>query len=436
MKGAAMSESALSLVKSRAISFAGSVARRAPIILMLGTACAMVSAPQGAFAAEASKPAALLANTDASSIDVAPIGALAATTSSETFSLDIDGSYHQSAARELLDLVNATRAKVGVAPLHYDEDLEKIAMLRAAETAISFEHTRLDGASCFTASDDLGVDSVFFCGENILMGAYNANDANRWWTESPGHYANMITARFSSVGFGVFEREGYWYWVECFGEGGGTGYVTQAVNGPASVTTRALPIYIDYQFYDVDRLDWYIRPDASDFLYCLNNGFMSGYGSHRFAPYENVTRGQVATILWRLAGEPQASAPAFADVDYNEYYGRAVTWARATSVVSGYPNNTFAPNAPVSREELVTMMRNYAIKIAHANPTSSSSKAESMPDWNSVSAFARPAFAWAIEEGILSGVSDHGASYLKPRDGAWRISAALMMARFHRDILS
>ena len=87
-----------------------------------------------------------------------------------------------------------------------------------------------------------------------------------------------------------------------------------------------------------------------------------------FAPYENVTRGQVATISWRLAGEPLASATAFADVNYDEYYGKAVTWARATSVVSGYPNNTFAPDKPVSREELVSMMRNYAIKIAHMDP--------------------------------------------------------------------
>ena len=82
------------------------------------------------------------------------------------------------------------------------------------------------------------------------------------------------------------------------------------------------------------------------------------------------------------------------------------------------------------------MMRNYAIKIAHMDPVSSSSKAEAMPDWAFVSAFARPAFAWAIEEGILSGVSDHGVSYLKPQDGAWRVSAALMMTRFHRDILN
>lgn len=436
MKGAAMGESALVLAKGRTISVAGSVARRAPVALMLAAACAMASVPQAAFAAEAPQAVALLADAGAASIDDAANGILTATADSNTFNLDIDGAFHQSAARELLDLVNAARAKVDAAPLQYDENLEKIAMLRAAETAISFDHTRLDGTSCFTASDDLSVNNVFFCGENILMGAYNANDANRWWTESPGHYTNMITARFTSVGFGVFERGGYWYWVECFGEGGGTGFVTQAVDGPASVVARALPAYIDYQFYDVNRFDWYIKPDASDFLYCLNNGFMGGYGNHRFAPYENVTRGQVATILWRLAGEPQASAPVFADVNYDEYYGRAVTWARATGVVSGYPNNTFAPDKPVTREELVTMMRNYAVKIAHMNPVSSSSKAEAMPDWSSVSAFARPAFAWAIEEGILSGVSENGVSYVKPQDGAWRVSAAIMMARFHRDILN
>ncbi len=431
-----MGGSLLQLIERRMQALVEFAARRAPVVFVVAAACAMATAPQAVFAAEVSQQASPLAGVDAVSIDAPSIETLAAMDNSGTFSLTIDGAYHQGVARELLDLVNAARANVGVAPLKYDESLEKVAMLRAAETAVSFSHTRLDGSSCFTASDDLGVRDVFFCGENILMGAYNATDANRWWTESPGHYTNMITARFTSVGFGVFEREGHWYWAECFGEGGGTGFVTQAVNGAASVDTRALPQYIGYQFTDVNNLDWYIKPDASDFLYCLNNGFMGGYGNHTFAPYENVTRGQVATILWRLAGEPLASATAFADVNYDEYYGKAVTWARATSVVSGYPNNTFAPDKPVSREELVSMMRNYAIKIAHMDPVSSSSKAEAMPDWASVSAFARPAFAWAIEEGILSGVSDHGVSYLKPQDGAWRVSAALMMTRFHRDILN
>lgn len=424
------------LTRTIARLVARSVSKKAPGVLMAATAFAIAWAPQAAFADEASQAPAQLAGIDAASIETAPIETLAASSNNKTFTLTIDGAYHQSAARELLDLVNAARANVGVAPLQYDENLEKIAMLRAAETAVSFSHTRLDNTSCFTASDDFNITSPFFCGENILMGAYNSSDANRWWTQSPGHYSNMIADWFTSVGFGVFERAGRCYWVECFGQGGGTGFVTQAANGAASVDTQARPQYIDYQFYDVNPYDWYIKPDASDFLYCLNNGFMGGYGNHRFAPYESVTRGMVATILWRLAGEPQASAPAFKDVNYGEYYGRAVTWARSCGVVSGYPNNTFAPNKPVTREELVTMMRNYAIKIAHVNPTSSSSKAEAMPDWNSVSSFARPAFAWAIEEGVLSGVSDHGVSYLKPQDGAWRVSAALMMTRFHRDVLN
>lgn len=355
----------------------------------------------------------------------------------DTFTLVIPGTFEQSKARELLALVNAARAKVGSGPLEYDENLEQIAMVRAAEIAVMFSHSRPNGQTCFSAADEMGVNSVFFCGENILCGGvYTSEFANQLWTESPGHYKNMINPGFTSVGFGAFEQNGVMFWVECFGDGGGTGFVSSPMNEYATVATEALPQFLTYVFSDIDPNDWYLSPHPDDFLYCYNSGIMTGMSNGTFGTHRSVTRGQVATILWRLAGEPQASAPAFSDVDYGAYYGKAIMWARSTGVVSGYAaTNTFAPDRAVSREELVTMMRNYVLKIDGTNLPEPSSKAESMPDWNAVTEYARPAFAWAIDEGILSGVKDGGVAYLKPQSGATRISTAIMMARFHRDVL-
>lgn len=411
---------------------------RAALLLVAVMVCGCVAAPRTAVAAEAVGGCVETRLCDAVSRgraqDVEPLWA---GVTKDTFSLKIGGTYQQSKARELLALVNAARANVGVPALEYDENLEQIAMLRAAETAISFSHTRLNGSGCFSAADEMGIDSVFFCGENILAGnVYSPEFANQLWTNSPGHYQNMIEAGFTSVGFGTFERGGVLYWVECFGQGGGTGFASAAQDGYATVKTEALPQYLNHAFSDIDPNGWYLSPSASDFLYCYNSGIMTGMPNGTFGTNASVTRGQVATILWRLAGEPQASAPAFSDVDYGQYYGKAIDWARSTGVVSGYAaTNTFAPERAVSREELVTMMRNYVTRIEGTPLPDASSKAESMPDWGRVEEYARPAFAWAIDEGIVSGVKVDGVSYLKPKDGAARVSTAIMMARFHRDVL-
>lgn len=406
------------------------------LLLAVAMACACV--PHAALAAETVGDCASVEMGDAASrVGLQEAEPLWTGVTKDTFSLKIGGTFQQAKARELLALVNAARADVGAPALEYDENLEQIAMLRAAETSIYFSHTRLNGLGCFSASDDLGIDSVYFCGENILAGnVYTSDFANQLWTNSPGHYQNMIYSGFTSVGFGTFERGGILYWVECFGDGGGTGFVSAATNGYATVATEALPQYLNYAFSDIDPNGWYLSPSATDFLYCYNSGIMTGMPNGTFGTNASVTRGQVATVLWRLAGEPKASAPAFIDVDYGQYYGKAIAWARSTGVVSGYAaTNTFAPERPVSREELVTMMRNYVTRIEGMSLPEASSKAASMPDWNYVSDYARPAFAWAIDEGILSGVKEDGVSYLKPQAGATRVSTAIMMARFHRDVL-
>ena len=359
--------------------------------------------------------------------------------STAVFNIGLIGEYHQTEARKLVDLINQARAAQGVRPLTYDTNLEAVAMLRAAEIQVSFDHTRPNGQSCFNAADELGVSTGSAAGENILMGASSASYANALWTNSPGHYSNMINSRFSSIGVAAFEAGGRWCWVEFFGATSGTGFDESALDGYATVIVQAQAIYLNQVFIDVNPNDWYVASDGGEnFLYTLNHGLMSGYSDRpAFGPYDTITRGQVATILYRMAGEPKRDSAAFSDVNYGAYYGDAIKWARATGVINGYgASNTFGPDDPITREQLCVMLASYANKIGGLNTTVTSSSATRMPDWSKVSSWAQDAVKWVINEGIMNGVEVAGGGReLQPQGNAARASAAVMIAVFHRDVL-
>lgn len=98
-----------------------------------------------------------------------------------------------------------------------------------------------------------------------------------------------------------------------------------------------------------------------------------------------------------LAGKPDAVSAKFKDVNYSEYYGPAISWARATGVISGYgETNTFGPNDYVTREQFATMLANYASKVAGIDVTPSGEKARAMTDYAAVSPFAVPAVEWVM----------------------------------------
>lgn len=149
---------------------------------------------------------------------------------SNTVGTMVPGEFRQSQARQLLDMVNAARAAAGRAPLGWDVQLEAVAMQRAAEIAVLFDaaHTRPNGEECFT----LYPDDRYMVGENIAYGYPDAAWVNDGWTNSPGHYQNMINSGFGCMGAGCFVSNGTVYWVEAFSSGGGTGMVVAPIDEP------------------------------------------------------------------------------------------------------------------------------------------------------------------------------------------------------------
>lgn len=183
---------------------------------------------------------------------------------------------------------------------------------------------------------------------------------------------------------------------------------------------------------DVSEDDWFVESGA--FYYVSSKGIIQGYDNRMFGPGDAITRGQVATILWRMAGSPQASAEDFVDVDYSQYYGDAVEWARQSGVVHGYDvpgvGTAFDPDRTITREELAVMLSNYASVCDGLEATGNVSSLYSKPDANKVSSWAASSVAWAVETGVINGVMVGDIAYLMPASTATRAEMAQMITTY------
>lgn len=170
---------------------------------------------------------------------------------------------------------------------------------------------------------------------------------------------------------------------------------------------------------DVGAAHW--AKDAVDFA--TSRELFSGTGEHTFSPELSMTRGMLATVLYRMAGKPAAvSDVGFSDVARNQYYADAVKWAAENEVVTGITGDSFAPEARITREQLAVMLYRYA-----GSPAVSGSTLDAFADHDAVSAYARDAMEWVITQGILKGKT---ADTVVPQIPATRAEVAVMLERF------
>ena len=168
--------------------------------------------------------------------------------------------------------------------------------------------------------------------------------------------------------------------------------------------------------------------------YCVANGLMSGVGSGRFAPKMTTTRAQIVQILYNLEGEPKVSGTMpFTDLTQN-WYKDAVLWAYQTGVVSGTSATTFAPDQPVTREQIAVILMGYAEKVLGVTRTWMPADLSVYPDAGSVSGWAKDALADAVALGLISGASNGGAIYLNPKGSATREQVATILMEFCKNV--
>ncbi len=177
---------------------------------------------------------------------------------------------------------------------------------------------------------------------------------------------------------------------------------------------------------DVDVKAWY----HDGVHYCVENGLMEGYSKTLFGTNDDLTRAQVAQILYNLKNKPTVEMKElFADVAVSAWYANAITWASEAGVVNGYGNGKFGPQDPITREQLAAMLYRYS--EACGFDVSAAADVSTFADAGMISAWALRAVQWACAEGILTGM---GNGTLNPTGLATRAQAATMFMRYCQNI--
>lgn len=160
--------------------------------------------------------------------------------------------------------------------------------------------------------------------------------------------------------------------------------------------------------------------------YVLEKGIMNGTGTNTFGPNANLTRAMMVQILYNMEDEHGTSdSAAFSDVSGSAWYANAVAWASSNGIVTGYDDNTFKPDASITREQMTAILYRYADYKGY--DTSAEASLTGYEDADSIGSYAVSAVKWAVKEGIING---RDATHLAPAGTATRAEVAAIMTRF------
>ena len=175
-------------------------------------------------------------------------------------------------------------------------------------------------------------------------------------------------------------------------------------------------------FKDVKNSDWFAG--AVDFA--SSHELFKGVSDTEFAPKSNMTRAMLVTVLYRLEDEPKAAKKtSFSDVPGDTWYTEAVAWAAGEGIVLGVGDDRFAPNDNITREQIATILYRYAQKIGL--DTSAKGDLNRFKDGKDVSSWAKDAMLWAEKVGLFQG-DDNGN--LSPGSNATRAEVSTLLERF------
>ena len=188
---------------------------------------------------------------------------------------------------------------------------------------------------------------------------------------------------------------------------------------------HAVNVYEPAIFTDTVYDAWY-APHVDD---VYDNNLMNGVSSDRFAPNRPLTRAMVATVIYRIAGSPgtEAASP-FTDVPAGLWYSDAIAWAAENGIVNGFGNGIFRPDRNITREQLAAILYRYT--LSREMRMDEGADLSAFPDSARVQSYARAAMGWAVATGLVNGVAGGGVTELRPRDSATRAQFATIVSRY------
>ena len=178
----------------------------------------------------------------------------------------------------------------------------------------------------------------------------------------------------------------------------------------------------DKLFSDVEADAWYLE----SIEYCVENGLMSGTAADTFSPDVPMSRAMLATVLYRVAGNPDVTGLAnFSDVAPDTWYTDAIIWSAQNGIMAGYGSGLFGTNDPVTREQIATTLWRYS-----GSDISVENRAGGFADTAEISAFAVEAVQWAKNLGIVNGKT---GNLFDPKSNATRAEVATILHNYFRN---
>ena len=179
------------------------------------------------------------------------------------------------------------------------------------------------------------------------------------------------------------------------------------------------------QFTDIFPNKWY----SEAVCYVIQHGLCNGLKSTQFAPFVELNRAMMVTVLWRHAGSPETTPEAlFTDVPTDRYYSQAITWAAHNGITNGVSATGFSPNRDITREQVAALFYRYAMYLGA--DTSTRADLSTFPDAGAVHGYAQDAMSWAVAAGIIKGSKTENGPILKPTAECTRAEMCVMLYRF------
>ena len=212
-----------------------------------------------------------------------------------------------------------------------------------------------------------------------------------------------------------------------------TGIRTYACTRCSATKTESIPVVsvdVTQMFTDVTK-NW-AYPGIQ---YCVTHGIMGGMGDGTFAPTGTTTRAQIVQILYNLEGTPAVSGTTpFTDLTAN-WYKPAILWAYQNNVVAGTSPTTFAPDQPVTREQIAVILTQYMFHVLKMERTWTPADLSTFPDGAQVSGWAKEAMQDAVALGLINGTkAPDGKVYLDPQGSAARQQVATILMNFCQNV--
>ena len=362
--------------------------------------------------------------------------------------LRLKGKVNYDYAQQVFALMNTERTKNNRSKLKLDKDLTRMAVQRAAEIAIYFDHERPDGTGCFEIFYNSPYISFYStAGENIAMGYNSPASVMNGWMNSPGHRNNILHSSFSATGVGSFTYNNRIYWVQLFADYSAEALTrkdkvnqvfsidvqnsrlnltsdTKTVSLRAGKSSKTIPI-LATQTSKTSSLTTKATLDSSTkFAYTSSNKNVATFKNGKVvaaSPGKATLKVYLPGVTGKFVTIQVTVLERFTDSKKGDWFAKSVEYCAANKLVNGTSDSTFGPEGKLTRKDFVTLIG----RLAGVN----TKKYKGDTGFSDVKSgqYYSPYIVWAAKSGIVGGT---GKDKFSPDAEITREDMATIIVRY------